>query len=276
MVCRLCWHWTAPPYQERPVPHSQGWNLKRFAESNVSMYEVLIFKGSVSIIFHHFPPFSTIFHPVPSCIHVYTVRICKIGSDPWRPMDLWWPMELRFRAFWSVTLDLSSLPQAELCRVSSQVFTVTVTVTAGLNFSRIWSQVLRPSVQSMRWRRRYGRCQMSSLIDTETSPPLVGLLNVSSQNVAISGKVWSPGFNRLWYPLVLRLQMLQSTTIHNQTIDERSSKLRRAWKPCSFNFAPRRYRCETQFSDRREQCWTAAKPSSFSLRKQIEQQTKDD
>ena len=52
-------------------------------------------------------------------------------------------MELRFRAFWSVTLDLSSLPQAELCRVSSQVFTVTVTVTAGLNFSRIWSQVLR-------------------------------------------------------------------------------------------------------------------------------------
>ena len=108
-------------------------------------------------------------------------------------------MELRFRAFWSVTLDLSSFPQAELCRVSSQVFTVTVTVTAGLNFSRIWSQVLRPSVQSMRWRRRYGRCQMSSLIDTKTSPPLVGLLNVSSQNVAISGKVWSPGFNHLWF-----------------------------------------------------------------------------
>jgi len=65
------------------VPHSQGWNLKRFAERNVSMYEVLIFKGSVSTSFHHFPP-STI---------VYTVRICKIGSDPRRPLetigDLW-------------------------------------------------------------------------------------------------------------------------------------------------------------------------------------------
>lgn len=71
----------------------------------------------------------------------------------------------RFRAFWSVTLDLSSLLLSYDSRKREKLpFHGTLT-TWRPRFARVSCKVLRSSVQSMRWCRWYWRCFLSPISD---------------------------------------------------------------------------------------------------------------
>ena len=71
----------------------------------------------------------------------------------------------RFRAFWSVTLDLSSLLLSYDSRKRENLPSDGTVTTWLPRFTRVSCKVLRSSVQSMRWCRWYRRCFLSPISD---------------------------------------------------------------------------------------------------------------
>ena len=71
----------------------------------------------------------------------------------------------RFRAFWSVTLDLSSLLLSYNSRKREKLPSHGTVTTWRPRFTRVSCKVLRSSVQSMRWCRWYWRCFLPPISD---------------------------------------------------------------------------------------------------------------